>query len=116
VAPLYTFFEVYGRHTIWTATHIHDHLVGIRITSKGTTGQPKILATIFLESSRDPEKLDEMKMSLAHSIGADGDLTEIYELARKDSILRHVIKNLYGMHSTGPSTILPVAALAILCR
>ncbi|MDD1753798.1 MAG: hypothetical protein LUQ38_12010 [Methanotrichaceae archaeon] len=114
--PLFTPFEVYGTRTIWTATHILSHLVGIKTISKGTTEHPKILATIFLESSQDPEKLDKMKMSLAHSIGADGDLNEFYELAHKDSILRHVIKDLYGMHSTGPSTIFPEAALAILLQ
>jgi 3-methyladenine DNA glycosylase/8-oxoguanine DNA glycosylase len=71
---------------------------------------------IFLESSPAPETLDKMKTSLAHSIGADSDLTEFYELASKDSILRHVIKDLYGMHSTGPTTIFPEAALAILLQ
>ena len=114
--PLFTPFEVYRGRAIWTATHIFGRLIGIKITSKGTTEHPKILATIFLEGSKEPEKLDEMKMSLAHSIGADGDLKEFYEFARKDSILKHVIKDLYGMHSTGPSTIFPEAALAILLQ
>ncbi|MDD1757534.1 MAG: hypothetical protein LUQ22_02220 [Methanotrichaceae archaeon] len=115
--PLFTPFEVYGKHTVWTATHMLGLLVGIKITSKGTTQHPRISATIFLESNQDdPEKLDEMKMSLAHSIGAYGDLTEFYELAHRDNILRHVIKDLYGMHSTGPSTIFPEAALAILLQ
>jgi 3-methyladenine DNA glycosylase/8-oxoguanine DNA glycosylase len=60
--------------------------------------------------------LDEIKRFLAHSLGADGDLTEFYELAWEDGILRHVIEDLYGMHSTGPDTIFPEAALAILLQ
>lgn len=114
--PLFTPFEVYERRTLWTATHIQGHLAGIRLTSRGTTKRPRIAATIFLEGSQAAEKLDEIKRSLAHSLGADGDLTEFYELARVDSILRHVIEDLYGMHSTGPGTIFPEAALAILLQ
>jgi hypothetical protein len=114
--PLFTPFEVYGRRTIWTATHFHSYLVGVKITSRGTSDQPKILATIFLDGNPDPEKLEKIKTSLAHSIGADGDLTEFYELARNDSILNYAIEDLYGMHSTGPSTIFSEAALAILLQ
>jgi 3-methyladenine DNA glycosylase/8-oxoguanine DNA glycosylase len=114
--PLFTPFEIYGKRTIWTATYICRHLVGIKITSRGTTEHPKIMARIFLESRPAPDVLDKMKITLAHSIGPDGDLREFYRLASQDSILRHVIKDLYGMHSTGPTTIFPEAALAILLQ
>ncbi len=114
--PLFTPFEVYEGRTLWTATHIQGHLVGIRLTSRGTTKRPRIAATIFLEGIPATEELDDIKRSLAHSLGADSDLAEFYELAREDSILRHVIEDLYGMHSTGPDTIFPDAALAILLQ
>ncbi len=114
--PLFTPFELYENRTLWTATHIQSHLVGIRLTSKGTTERPRISATIFLKDSQAPEKLDSIKSSLAHSLGADGDLTEFYEIAREDDILRHVVEDLYGMQSTGPDTIFPEAALAILLQ
>jgi N-glycosylase/DNA lyase len=114
--PLFTPFEIYERRTIWTTSHIHGHLVGIKLKSKGATEHPKIAATIFLESDPFPEKLDSIKISLAHSIGADGDLTEFYKLAKNDHVLSQVVKDLYGMHSTGPSTIFPEAALAILLQ
>lgn len=114
--PLFTPFEIYEKRTLWTATHIQGRLVGIRLTSRGTMERPRITATIFLESSQPLEKLDAIRGSLAHSLGADSDLTEFYELALEDSILKHVIKDLYGMHSTGPDTIFPEAALAILLQ
>jgi 3-methyladenine DNA glycosylase/8-oxoguanine DNA glycosylase len=114
--PLFTPFEVYGRRTILTATYLCRHLVGIKITSRGTTEHPEIAAIIFLEDSPDTETLDKIKISLAHRLGADSDLTEFYELAHRDCILRHVIKDLYGMHSTGPINIFPEAALAILLQ
>jgi DNA-3-methyladenine glycosylase II len=114
--PLFTPFEIYGGRTIRTATYIRRRLAGIKISSRGTTEHPKITARIFLENCPDPETLDKMKVSLAHSIGADSDLTEFYGIAHEDSILRHAIGDLYGMHSTGQSTIYPEAALAILLQ
>jgi DNA-3-methyladenine glycosylase II len=60
--------------------------------------------------------LDAIRRSLAHSLDADGDLTEFYELALEDSILRYAVEDLRGMHSTGSNTIFPEAALAILLQ
>lgn len=114
--PLFTPFEVYENRTLWTATHTRGHLAGIKLISRGTTYRPKISATIFLEDSLAAEELDAIKRSLVHSLGADSGLTEFYGLAREDDILRHVVDDLYGMHSTGPDTIFPEAALAILLQ
>ncbi len=116
--PLFTPFEIYEKRTLWTATHIQGHLAGIRLNSKGTLKRPKIAATIFLENSMSmsTEELDTIKRTLAHCLGADDDLTEFYEIAREDSILKLVIEDLNGMHSTGPDTIFPDAALAILLQ
>jgi 3-methyladenine DNA glycosylase/8-oxoguanine DNA glycosylase len=114
--PLFTPFEIYEKRTLWTATHIQGHLVGIRLASSGTTKNPRITATVFLQNPPAAEVQDEIKRSLAHSLGADGDLTEFYEFAAKDDILKHAIKDLRGMHSTGPDAIFPEAALAILLQ
>lgn len=114
--PLFTPFEVYENRTLWTATHIRGHLAGIKLMSRSTTEHPKIAATIFLEDSPAVEELDAIRTALAHSLDADSDPTEFCELARVDSILKHVVEDLYGMHSTGPDTIFPDAALAILLQ
>jgi 3-methyladenine DNA glycosylase/8-oxoguanine DNA glycosylase len=114
--PLFTPFEINEKGTMWTATHLHDVLIGIKLTSQGTTNQPKIEIELFLKNKPRPDLLSETKQSLVHNLGADGDLTEFYELSRKDSILKHVIEDLYGMHSTSSSTIFPDALLAILLQ
>ncbi len=113
---LFTPFEVYERRTLWTATHLNGILVGIKLTSRGRTKRPRIMATLFLKSKPVSESIDGIKRSLAHTLGADEDLTEFYDLARTDSILRLVVDDLYGMHNTAPSTIFPDAALAILLQ
>ena len=81
--PLFTPFEVYEERTLWTAAHIRGHLVGVRLASRGTLKHPKIAATIFLEGGPASEKLDEIESSLAHSLGADGGLTEFYETCQR---------------------------------
>jgi 3-methyladenine DNA glycosylase/8-oxoguanine DNA glycosylase len=50
------------------------------------------------------------------ALGADLELSELYGIARKDSILEHVIDDLYGMHDTFPITFFLEAALAILLQ
>jgi DNA-3-methyladenine glycosylase II len=114
--PLFTPFEVYEKGTIWTATHLSGVLTGIKLTSLGTTEQPRINAELFLKNEPEPEQLSKIKQSLSHDLSADGDLAEFYKLARKDSILKLVIEDLYGMHSTSSSTIFPDALLAILLQ
>ena len=115
--PLFTPLEVYENNTLWTAVIFNDSLVGLRFTSKGTTKKPDIKAKIFLENKLSKEELDKIKKAIVHSIGADDDLHEFYALAEKDSILKHVITDLSGMHSTSSGdTIFPDAILAILLQ
>ncbi len=54
---------------------------------------------------------------MVHSIGAYDDLHEFYKLAKNDLILKHVVADLNGMHSTSSGdTIFPDALLAILLQ
>ena len=97
--------------------HLDDTLIGFKLSSKGTTNNPRIIARIFLESKPTEEKQDEIKKLLIHCIGADDDLREFYVLAREDSILRYVVDDLYGMHSTSSGdNVFPDAILAILLQ
>lgn len=114
--PLFTPFEIYEKGTIWTATHIRDVLLGIKLMSNSTTEQPRINAKIFLKNEPRQELLNKIKQSLVHDLSADGSLAEFYQLAQSDTILKLVIEDLYGMHSTSSSTIFPDALLAILLQ
>ena len=97
--------------------HLDNTLIGLKLTSRGTTNNPRITARIFFESELTNEKLDKIKKLLIHCLGADDDLCEFYSLARKDSILRYVVDDLYGMHSTSTGdNVFPDAILAILLQ
>ena len=115
--PLFTPLEVYEKSTLWTASFINETLVGLTLTSKGTTKNPLVEVRIFLESGSSKESLDKIEKALVHSIGADDDLREFYALAKKDSILKYVVADLFGMHSTSSGdTVFPDALLAILLQ
>jgi len=114
---LFTPFEIYNGKTLWTAVHLESTLIGLKLSSKGTTNNPRITAKIFLESKPTEEKLDKIKKLLIHCIGAEDDLREFYAFARQDRILRYVVDDLYGMHSTSTGdNVFPDAILAILLQ
>jgi 3-methyladenine DNA glycosylase/8-oxoguanine DNA glycosylase len=115
--PLFTPLEIYDKGNLWTAVHLNDMLVGLMLTSKGTVKNPCIEAKIFLKSKTSKEQLDKIKKTLEHNIGADDDLHEFYALAKKDPILKYVVTDLFGMHSTSSGdTVFPDAILAILLQ
>ena len=115
--PLFTPLEIYGESSLWTAVFLSDVLVGLRLISKGTTENPHIETKIFLEKKPSELLLDKIKKALVHSIGADDDLHEFYALAKNDPILKYVVVDLFGMHSTSSGdTVFPDAILAILLQ
>ncbi len=110
---MFTPSEIFAEGTLWTATHIDDRLVGIKLHSKGTVDEPWVIAEIFLEKKPNASQLRSINRSVTRSIGATEDLTEFYAMAESDDILKHVVTDLRGMHNTMASTIFPDAVLAI---
>jgi 3-methyladenine DNA glycosylase/8-oxoguanine DNA glycosylase len=113
---LFTEFERYEGRAIWTATYLKDRLAGIELTSKGTVSKPAIAARVHLAKPASRDERDAMKKELSAAIGADEDLAPFYAMAERDSILRHAIRDLRGMHDTSSPTIFPEACLAILLQ
>ena len=115
--PLFTRFEIYEKETLWSAAYLNGILVGLKLSSNGNPNSLRISATLFFKTAPSEEKLNMIKKSLVHSIGADDDLTDFYAIAKKDPILKYVVNDLHGMHST-PSgdTVFPDALLAILLQ
>ncbi len=110
---MFTPFEVFENGTMWTATHLHGALAGVKLTSAGTTMHPRIIAELFLEDGLGPEQLRMLKRALVHDLAADEDLYDFYEFAKGDHLLNRAVNDHYGMHDTSPSTVFPLAALAI---
>jgi DNA-3-methyladenine glycosylase II len=114
--PLFSNFEIFNSGVMWTALHIEGELVGLKLSSEGTVEAPQVKAKIFTQEKLSSRSKFALEQILRHNIGADDDLHEFYEIARRDDILRHVLGDLYGMHSTSQSSVFPDAALAILLQ
>jgi len=114
---LFSPLEIYQKTTVWTALRLETNLVGLKLSSRGTVNEPCIAAKMYLKEKPPRENLDSIKSSLIHCIGADDDLHEFYAMAKEDSILKHAVEDLYGMHSTSMGdTVFPSAVLAILLQ
>jgi 3-methyladenine DNA glycosylase/8-oxoguanine DNA glycosylase len=109
---LFTQFEVYENNTLWTA-YFDRVLLGIKFGSRGTVKNPKIRVEIFLKKRPTADQIDCIKETISRKLGVRQDLRDFYRMARKDSILKHVVKDLYGMHDTNPGSIFDTALLAI---
>jgi 3-methyladenine DNA glycosylase/8-oxoguanine DNA glycosylase len=109
---LFTPFEIYEKRTMWTALHIQETLVGLKLRSAGNTRSPKISTTVFLADR--PSGMEELiKTVLVEKLGISDDLAEFYKFARRDPILKHTVNDLYGMHDTLGGSVFDFAILAI---
>jgi 3-methyladenine DNA glycosylase/8-oxoguanine DNA glycosylase len=105
--------EIYEDETLWTATRILGRLVGLKLRSVGTTEKPHIRVTLFAAAPVPKRERPVVKRSLEVLIGADQDLREFYGMAEMDGILKHTVKNLYGMHDTQTAYLFNSVVLSI---
>src|SRR6267143_1557939 len=97
---------------MWTALHIAGTLVGLKLKSGGETDSPRISVTAFL--ARQPgDKEETIKGVLAEKLGVNDDLRPFYRFARRDTILKHAVDDLYGMHDTLGGNVFDLAILTI---
>ncbi len=109
---LFTPFEVFQDGSTWTALHVEETLVGLRLSSAGKTDSPKITVTAF--HAGGPGATEALvKRALTEKLGVNEDLGKFYEFARRDPILKHAVKDLYGMHDTLGGSVFALALLAI---
>jgi 3-methyladenine DNA glycosylase/8-oxoguanine DNA glycosylase len=113
---LFTPFEVYEDETLWSALHLDDELVGVKLQSLGDTNRPILRVAVFTKRYATAALRELVKESLNDLLGVNDDLTPFYALARNDPILKHVIVDLYGMHDTFSSSLFARATLAILLQ
>jgi 3-methyladenine DNA glycosylase/8-oxoguanine DNA glycosylase len=113
--PLFTPLEVYQKGTLWTAIHIKEVLVGLKLKSKGTVDAPAVSIEVFQPGKAAIDR-HSVKEAVGFRLGVDQDLGPFYRMARRDPILKHTIGDLYGLHDTDPDSLFSEATLAILLQ
>jgi 3-methyladenine DNA glycosylase/8-oxoguanine DNA glycosylase len=91
-------------------------LLGLKLSSKGSTQEPLLAIEVFLKNVPTREQREAIKHTLSLKLSVREDLGEFYRMARKDPILKHTVKALYGMHDTDSPTLFAEATLAILLQ
>lgn len=97
---LFTSSELFEDGTLWTGIRFDGRAVGLKIQSVGSLEEPRVLVEARTEREIAKGDRERLRGILAVSLGAEQDLREFYAFARKDGILKHVVKSLYGMHDT----------------
>jgi 3-methyladenine DNA glycosylase/8-oxoguanine DNA glycosylase len=113
---LFTPFELYEDEALWSALHVDSELVGVKLQSLGSTDRPLLRVDVFTRRYATANMRETVKGSLNDLLGVNDDLTPFYKFARNDSILKHVIADLYGMHDTFSNSLFARATLAILLQ
>lgn len=108
---LFTSGEVFEDDTLWTGVRYQDRPIGLKLRSTGDIEEPRVLVEVYAaEKGVDQGELREI---LTVCLGADQDLKGFYAFARKDPILKHAVKSLYGMHDTQTYSLFNSVILAI---
>jgi 3-methyladenine DNA glycosylase/8-oxoguanine DNA glycosylase len=101
---------------LWTALHIKEALIGLKLGSKGTVVAPVIRIEVFHPEETSAIDKAAVKEALSLRLGIHQDLGPFYKMAKKDHILRHTIDDLYGLHDTDPDSLFSEGTLAILLQ
>jgi len=112
----YNPLEVFSNGRIWAALRLSSKaIVGLRLESSGSLDRPRVLATVFSRQKLKASEIAEVSDMVAECAGLDEDLTEFYDEAREDPVLRYAIEDLYGMKRGVllRSDIFPSAVLAV---
>ena len=105
--------EIFENNVLWSAARIGGKLAGLKIKSLGDVERPRILTTVFTKEAVPSRERAEFSKALEALLGANDDLNEFYAFATKDSILRHAVQDLNGMHDTQPGSLFNSVVLSI---
>jgi DNA-3-methyladenine glycosylase II len=113
---LFTPFEEYENETLWSALHLNNELVGVKLRSLGNTQHPLMRVDVFTQKNATATVRRNVKEELNELLGVNENLAPFYTIARNDPILKHVISDLHGMHDTFSNSLFARATLAILLQ
>jgi 3-methyladenine DNA glycosylase/8-oxoguanine DNA glycosylase len=111
--PLFTQFEEFSGGNLWTALHVDGTLVGLRMSSEGSMGKPLVRMDAFTKRRLTSKERDGLISLIGRKLSSGENLMEFYRMAARDPILKHTIKDLYGMQDTDSDSLFSAALLAV---
>jgi len=92
--------EIYEKGIIWTALHLSSEKpVGLRLESIGNVEKSKVIAKVFSRKRLTNKEENEVVELVEWGTGLKENIMEFYEAFKNDSVLKHAIRDLYGMRN-----------------
>jgi DNA-3-methyladenine glycosylase II len=112
--PLSTPFEIFEKGVLWTAMRTPaGKLFGLKLRSVGTVEKPEISCKIYSHQELGTSERRELLKTVAWMLNLGEDIREFYALAERDTLVKVLVKDLYGMRNTKQPDIFQRLILAV---
>lgn len=88
-------------------------LFGLKLSSTGTVEKPEIYCELFSQEKLSQNRREELSDTMTWMLSVGEDIRDFYSSAQSDSIVRKLVKDLYGMRRTKRPDIFPMLLLAV---
>ena len=111
---LLTPFEIFEKGTLWTAMRMPSGRVfGLKLWSVGTVEKPEIRSRVYSHEKLGQSERRELLKTITWMLNLDEDIRPFYRLAGHDSLVKALVKDLYGMRNTRQPDIFSRLILAV---
>jgi DNA-3-methyladenine glycosylase II len=111
---LLTPFEVFEKGILWTAMRMSSgKLFGLKLWSVGTVEKPEMRCKVYSHEKLGQSERRELLKTIAWMLNLDEDIRPFYRLGEHDSLVKALVKDLYGMRNTRQPDIFSRLILAV---
>jgi len=111
---LLTPFEIFESSTLWTAMRIPSgKIFGLKLRSVGTVKKPEIFCEAFSHEKPGTTDRRELVNTITWMLNLKEDIRQFNTIAKHDTLVKILVKDLYGMRSTKRPDIFPRLVLAV---
>lgn len=111
---LLTPFEIFEKGVLWTAMRTASgEVFGLKLRSTGTVGRPAISCEVYSRQELGASERRELSQTATWMLSLREDIREFYAVAKRDPLVRALVKDLYGMRNTKQPDIFPRLILAV---
>jgi 3-methyladenine DNA glycosylase/8-oxoguanine DNA glycosylase len=111
---LLTPFEVFEKGMLWTAMRVSSGRVfGLKLWSVGTVEEPEIRCKVYSHEKLGESERRELLKTITWMLNLSEDIRPFYRLGEHDSLVKVLVKDLYGMRNTKQPDIFSRLILAV---
>jgi DNA-3-methyladenine glycosylase II len=111
---LLTPFERFEKGTLWTAMRMSSgEIFGLKLGSVGTVEKPSISCKVYSHERLSIIEKGELSKTVTWMLNLGEDVRGFYALAKRDPLVRVLVKDLYGMRGTKQPDIFSRLILAV---